>query len=169
MHSVTTRLPGTPDQEAKPAGGFRDAALPHLDAVYTFARYLLREPVDAENAVQACYVRALHRFETLRASEVKPWLFAILRDVCRVEYGSCSRVLPYDIDAKPEELEGMPRLRREAHGTPGTEIVCKSNAGAIRGAVIALPDVRREIVVLREVDDLSYREIATIVGAPVSR
>jgi RNA polymerase sigma-70 factor (ECF subfamily) len=64
---------------------FRDAALPHLGAVYTFARYLLRDAADADDAVQECHLRALRHFDTLRIQDVKPWLLAILRNVCRLE------------------------------------------------------------------------------------
>src|SRR3954470_13687511 len=68
------------------AQGFRDAALPHLDDVYTLARYLLRDPADAEDAAQECYLRAFRHFETFRGGPAKPWLLAILRNVCRAEY-----------------------------------------------------------------------------------
>src|SRR5213079_807980 len=82
------------DDPAK-ARRFRDAALPHLDAVYMLARYLLRNQADAEDAVQECYLRALRHFDTLRSPDIKPWLFAILRNVCRVEFGRRSRVVLY--------------------------------------------------------------------------
>jgi len=65
---------------------FREAALPHLDDVYTLARYLLRNAADAEDAVQECYLRALKHFDSYRGPAMKPWLFAILRNVCRAEY-----------------------------------------------------------------------------------
>ena len=65
---------------------FREAALPLLDDAYTLARYLLRDPADAEDAVQECYLRALKHFDTYRGPAMKPWLFAILRNVCRAEY-----------------------------------------------------------------------------------
>src|ERR1700756_976754 len=65
---------------------FRDAALPHLDDAYTLARYLLRDPTDAEDAVQECYLRALKHFGGYRGPAMKPWLFAILRNVCRAEF-----------------------------------------------------------------------------------
>jgi RNA polymerase sigma-70 factor (ECF subfamily) len=157
----------TPDEDAARARRFRDAALPHLDAVYTFARYLLRNPADADDAVQECYLRALRHFDTLRSPDVKPWLFAILRNVCRVEYGRRSRVLLYDVNAEPDKPEGMIPLWHEAQDTPETEMLRKLDAETIRGLVAALPEVFREVIVLREVDDLSYREIAGIVNAPV--
>src|ERR1700690_2566999 len=65
---------------------FRDAALPCLDDVYTLARYLLRDAGDAEDAVQECYLRALKHFDSYRGPAMKPWLFAILRNVCHAEY-----------------------------------------------------------------------------------
>jgi RNA polymerase sigma-70 factor (ECF subfamily) len=156
----------TEDDPAR-ARRFRDAALPHLDAVYTLARYLLRNSSDAEDAVQECYLRALRHFDTLRNQDVKPWLLAILRNVCRVEYGRRSRVLLYDVNAEPDKAESAVPLWREAQDTPETEMLRKLDAQTIRGLVAALPDVFREVIVLREIDDLSYRDIATIVGTPV--
>ena len=154
-------------EDAARAQRFRDAALPHLDAVYTLARYLLRDPSDADDAVQECYLRALRHFDTLRCPDVKPWLLAILRNVCRVEYGRQSRVLLYDADVEPDQLEGAIPLWREAQDTPETQVLRKLDDEAIRALVAALPDVFREVIVLREIDDLSYREIAAIVDAPV--
>jgi RNA polymerase sigma-70 factor, ECF subfamily len=167
MNSLAVRTNRTPDQDAERARRFRDAALPHLDAVYTFSRYLLRDPSDADDAVQECYLRALRHFDTLRSAEVKPWLFAILRNVCRVEYGRRSRVSLYDVNAELEKPEDTIPLWREAQDTPETEMLRKLDAGTIQGLVAALPEVFREVIVLRELDDLSYREIAAIVGAPV--
>ena len=65
---------------------FRDAALPHLDDVFTFARYLMRDSADAEDAAQECYLRALRHFDSYRGPAMKPWLLAILRDVCDREF-----------------------------------------------------------------------------------
>jgi RNA polymerase sigma-70 factor (ECF subfamily) len=157
----------TTEEDPARARRFRDAALPHLDAVYTLARYLLRNPSDADDAVQECYLRALRHFDTLRSPDVKPWLFAILRNVCRVEYGRRSRVLLYDVNAEPDKPEGMIPMWREAQDTPETEILRKLDAETIQELVAALPDVFREVIVLREIEDLSYREIAEIVSTPV--
>jgi RNA polymerase sigma factor (sigma-70 family) len=157
----------TTEEDPARARRFREAALPHLDAVYTLARYLLRDPTDAEDAVQECYLRALRHFDTLRGEEVKPWLFAILRNVCRVEYSRRSRVLLYDVNAEPDKSETTLPLWREAQDTPETEMLRKLDSGTIQGLVAALPDVFREVIVLRELEDMSYREIAGIVGAPV--
>ena len=180
MTSLLQRQPPQPPQaerhamsdkatEVDPAQSrrFRDVALPHLDAVYTLARYLLRNPSDAEDAVQECYMRALRHFDSLRNQDVKPWLFAILRNVCRVEFGRRSRVLLYDVNAEPDQPEGTVPLWREEQDNPETEMQRKLDAQAIQEMVAALPDVFREVIVLREIDDLSYREIAAIVSVPV--
>ena len=99
----------TSDDPAK-ARRFRDAALPHLDAVYTLARYLLRNRADAEDAVQECYLRALRHFETLRSPDIKPWLFAILRNVCRTEYVRRSVVELRDVNAALDKSEDVEPL-----------------------------------------------------------
>ena len=76
---------------------FRDAALPHLDEVYTLARYLLRNAADADDAVQECYLRALRHFDTFRGGAIRPWLFAILRNVCRASLCAARRRATQDI------------------------------------------------------------------------
>src|SRR5690242_21797402 len=82
----TRKVPLTADDERGRALRFREAALPHLGDVYTLARYLLRNPSDAEDATQECYLRAFRHFDTFRGGPIKPWLLAILRNVCRAEF-----------------------------------------------------------------------------------
>jgi RNA polymerase sigma-70 factor, ECF subfamily len=167
MNTLAVRPTETTGEDSARSRRFRDAALPHLDTVYMFARYLLRDPANADDAVQECYLRALRHFDTLRSQDVKPWLLAILRNVCRVEYGRQSRVLLYDVNVEPDQLESAIPLWREAPDTPEAQVLRKLDDETIRGLVAALPDVFREVIVLREIDDLSYREIAAIVDAPV--
>ena len=139
---------------------FRDLALPHLDEVYTLARYLLRNAADAEDAVQECYLRALKHFDTFRGGAMRPWLFASLRNVCKTTYAQRSF-------AEQDTAEGAVPLWSEAPETPEAQILRRRDEQTIRDMVSALPDAFREAIVLREVNDLSYREIAEIVGAPV--
>src|SRR5205809_7915238 len=88
---------------------FRDAALPHLDDVYTLARYLLRNSADAEDAAQECYVRALRHFDSYHGPEMKPWLFAILRNVCRAEFARRPGVaVATEEDARADGEAGPP-------------------------------------------------------------
>jgi RNA polymerase sigma-70 factor, ECF subfamily len=143
---------------------FREATLPHLDAVYTVARCLLSDPADAEDAVQECYLRALRYFDTLQSQAAKPWLFAILRNLCRDEYERRSRTLLRDVNA---EVEATIPLWREVPDTPETETFRKLNAEKLRELLAALPELLREVIVLRDIDNLSYRQIAAVVNSPV--
>ena len=145
---------------------FREAALPLLDEVYTLARYLLHDASDAEDAVQECYLRALRHFDTFRGPAIKPWLFAILRNVCNGEFARRSRAACTK-DGETEEDEGDVPLWQEAAISPESEVLRQRDAKTVRRLVAELPEPFREAIVLREINDLSYREIADAVGAPV--
>jgi RNA polymerase sigma-70 factor (ECF subfamily) len=155
----------TLDDEVR-AQRFREAALPHLDDVYTLARYLLRNAADAEDAVQECYLRALKHFDSYRGPAMKPWLFAILRNVCRAEYARRASAPSTGTDDTPETAEQAP-LWHEEQQTPEAELLRERDASAIRRMVDTLAEPFKETFVLREINDLSYREIAEAVGAPV--
>ena len=145
---------------------FRDAALPHLDDVYTLARYLLRDSADAEDAAQECYLRGLRYFDTFRGTEIKPWLFAILRNICRGEFARRSRVT-LAVDDTRDDAEDAAPLWQEEQPSAETKMLGQRDAETIRRLVAELPDLFREAIVLREINDLSYREIADVVGVPV--
>jgi RNA polymerase sigma-70 factor, ECF subfamily len=128
---MTTGSDASHDQARR----FRDAALPLLDDVYTLARYLLRNAADAEDAVQECYLRALRHFDTYRGPEIKPWLFAILRNVIRGEFArrSCA-TLTMDGDTA-EDADAIP-LWQEPPPTPESEILADV-VGAPVGTVMS--------------------------------
>jgi RNA polymerase sigma-70 factor (ECF subfamily) len=157
---------GASGNDPERARRFRDAALPHLDDVYTLARHLLRDTTDAEDAVQECYLRALKHFDSYRGPAMKPWLLAILRNVCRAEFARRASSATAPIDEMPEEAEQTP-LWHETQDTPETQVLRRRDASAIQRLVAALAEPFREALVLREIQNLSYREIAEIVGAPV--
>ena len=142
---------------------FRDAALPHMDALYSLARYLLRNPDDAEDAVQECYLRALRHFDSFQGPAIKPWLMAILRNVCRAEYGR--RAAAHD--GGDELTESAVPLWQEPQQPPDAEMLARKDAESVRDLVASLPEAFREVLVLREIDDLSYRDIAKVIDAPV--
>ena len=160
-----SKAPANVDDDDK-ARRFRDAALPHLDDVYTLARYMLRNGADAEDAVQECYLRALRHFDSYRGPAMKPWLFAILRNVCRSEFVRRSGVA-LAIDGRAEEDEDAVPLWQEAPLSPEADMLRQWDAETIRGLVAELPDLFREAIVLREINDLSYSEIADVVGVPI--
>jgi RNA polymerase sigma-70 factor, ECF subfamily len=146
---------------------FRDAALPHLDEVYTLARYLMRNTDDAEDAVQECYLRALRHFDSYRGPAMKPWLLAILRNVCNSEFMRRSRGdLPTDYAQDDSIAEKMP-IWQETQTSPEKMILQQQDRTTIRRLVEELPEPFREAIVLREINDLSYKEIAEVAGVPV--
>src|SRR6266850_649749 len=145
---------------------FRDAALPHLDDVYTLARYLLHDATDAEDAVQECYLRALKHFDSYRGPAMKPWLLAILRNVCRAEFARRASSAISPVEDVAEDEQATP-LWHETEDTPEEQVLRRFDATTIRRLVADLAEPFRETFVLREVHDLSYREIADIVDAPV--
>jgi RNA polymerase sigma factor (sigma-70 family) len=159
-------MPIQANDDAEKARRFRDAALPYLDDVYTLARHLLRDASDAEDAVQECYLRALKHFDTYRGPAMKPWLFAILRNVCRAEFARRTNSPVKTIDDLPDDAEQQP-LWQEADETPEAQMLRRRDASTIQELVAELAEPFRETLVLREIHNLSYREIANIVAAPV--
>jgi RNA polymerase sigma-70 factor (ECF subfamily) len=163
-----TDAPARATQAGDTAERFRALALPHLDEAYTLARYLLRDVADAEDAVQECYLRALRHFETFRGGAIKPWLLAILRNVCRAEYarrGRLSVLHTDDLEDAAETVSGG--LWSEAASSPEAASLIRLDAESAQQLIADLPEQFREVLVLREINDLSYREIADVIGAPV--
>jgi RNA polymerase sigma-70 factor, ECF subfamily len=154
---------GVAGADADKARRFRDAALPHLDDVYTLARYLLRSPADADDAVQECYLRAFRHFDGFRGQAIRPWLMAILRNVCRAELARRSGAAADLADVAEDALP----LWQEPASSPEAAILRQRDSETVRALVAALPEPYREAIVLRDIDDLSYREIAEAVGAPI--
>src|SRR3954471_1035707 len=122
---------------------FRDAALPHLDDVYTLARHLLRDAADAEDAVQECYLRALKHFDSYRGPAMKPWLLAILRNVCRAEFVRRASSATAPIDEVPEDAGKTP-LWQETQDPRETQVLRRRDSTAIQGLVAALAEPFRE-------------------------
>jgi RNA polymerase sigma-70 factor (ECF subfamily) len=81
---------------------FKTLALPHLDEIYTLARYLLRSRSDADDAVQECYLRAFRHFDSFRGGPIKPWLFAILRNICHAAYAGSVKLVFTAEDSEPQ-------------------------------------------------------------------
>ncbi len=146
---------------------FRDAALPHLDDVYTLARYLMRDQMDAEDAVQECYLRALRHFDSYRGPAMKPWLLAILRNVCRAEFARRSnQPAPHNNAAVDPEMGETP-MWQEPQASPEAMLLRRHDHETINRLVAGLPQPFREVIVLREINELSYGEIAGVAGVPV--
>jgi RNA polymerase sigma factor (sigma-70 family) len=155
------------EDDADRARRFREAALPHLDDVFTLARYLLRDAADAEDAVQECYLRALRHFDSYRGPAMKPWLLAILRNVCKAEFARrATQPAPAEC-GEDDQSDDSPRLWQEPQPSPEAELLRRRDGETIRRLVAALPQPFSEIVVLRDINNLSYRDIAEVVGVPL--
>ena len=96
---------------------FKALALPHLDEIYTLARYLLRSASDADDAVQECYLRAFRHFDTFRGGPIKPWLLAILRNVCHAAYAGNARLVYTADPGERDDVQAKP-IWREDSETP---------------------------------------------------
>ncbi|HUI12335.1 MAG TPA: sigma-70 family RNA polymerase sigma factor [Xanthobacteraceae bacterium] len=153
--------------EQEKARRFRDAALPYLDDVFALARYLMRNAADAEDAVQECYLRALRHFDSYRGPAMKPWLLAILRNVCNAEFVRRGKQEMAPDDADDDPASEQPPLWQEPLASPEAALLRRQDDETVRRLVAALPQPFREVIVLREVNELSYQEIAEVAGVPV--
>jgi RNA polymerase sigma-70 factor (ECF subfamily) len=133
---------------------FRSLVLPHLDAAYTFARYLTRDPAAAEDLTQDAFVRALRGFRGYAGGEAKAWLLAIVRNAFRDQ-----------LRARREDTGEPPEMADP--DDPEAILMRKHSALGIRATLEQLPEPFRETLVLRELEELSYKEIAAVTAAPL--
>jgi RNA polymerase sigma-70 factor (ECF subfamily) len=143
-----------------PVGTFEQLMLPHLAAALTLARYLLRDGADAEDAVQEAYLQALRHFGGFRGENARAWMLTIVRRCC---YAYAERSGRFGLATDPELLDELPGEAAD----PEVEVVRGELRQQLARAVDALPLPFREVIVLREIQELSYQEIATVIGAPV--
>ena len=155
------------DREDDKARRFRDAALPYLDDVFTLARYLMRNTADAEDAAQECYLRALRHFDSYRGPAMKPWLLTILRNVCNAEFARRGKQETLSDLSHDEAATEEAPIWQEPEASPETAMLQQHDDDAMRRLIAGLPAQFREVIVLREINDLSYQEIAQVAGVPV--
>ena len=146
-------------------GRFEAEVLPHLNAAYRFARWLAHSPGDADDLVQEAILRAFRGFDALRGSDVKAWLLAIVRNCHSTALKQQQRrgfvPLPEEHDAR----DGHAMIAT----TPDPESVSihRDDARTLERLMSALPQEHREVLVLREIEDMDYREIATVTNIPI--
>ena len=135
--------------------------LSHLDAAYNLARWLTRNDTDAEDVVQEAYLRALKHFGSFHGSDVRPWLLAIVRNTFYTwlqQNRAPERQTLFD-----EEIH----FSEEDHLNPEALLLQKANNQLVREAIEELPAEFREVIVLRELEGLSYKQIADVTEIPV--
>ena len=146
-------------------GRFEAEVLPHLNAAYRFARWLAHSPGDADDLVQEAILRAFRGFDALRGSDVKAWLLAIVRNCHSTALKQQQRrgfvPLPEEHDAR----DGHAMIA----STPDPESVSihRDDERTLERLMSALPQEHREVLVLREIEDMDYREIATVTNIPI--
>jgi RNA polymerase sigma-70 factor (ECF subfamily) len=142
------------DEPARRAG-FEATFLPHLPAAYNLARWLTRDGHDAEDVVQEAYLRAFRSFGGFRGGDGRSWFLAIVRNTCLTwlqRNRPPAATVPFD---------------EAVHGVPADTPAPPSGGEALRAALQELPPEFREAVVLRELEGLSYKEVAAVMGVPI--
>src|SRR5436190_13248432 len=151
------RMSEAPKPDSGTVERFRVVMLPHLDAAYGFARWLTRDPVSAQDLAQEAMLRALRYFHAFRGEEARPWLLRIVRNTwvdLRAKRGA---------DQPLEVVENRP-----ADGPdPEQSAIAGDRRRQVAAALAALPTEMREILVLREIEDLAYKQIAAVLELPI--
>jgi RNA polymerase sigma-70 factor (ECF subfamily) len=140
---------------------FEAVVVPHLDAAFNYARWLTRNDADAQDVVQDAAVRAFRFFASLRGDNPRAWLLTIVRNTW---YARVAR-----LDARPRvtEYDEMADVRPDHHPDPEALLLRQQTVHRVRRAVESLPVDFREVVILREMEGLAYKDIAAVVGVPI--
>lgn len=145
---------------------FENLVLPHLDAAYNLARWLLRDAPAAEDAVQEASMRAFRYIDSLRGDDARPWLLGIVRNTCFTMLER-QRNDPDMVEFDGSEFEAAIGAADQSAGDPAALLQRQRTRVHVDAAIGALSPTLREVIVLREFEDLEYAEIAKIVGVPV--
>jgi RNA polymerase sigma-70 factor (ECF subfamily) len=151
----------TPLQDPSERRRFDNAVLPHLDAAFNLARWLTRDDHDAEDVVQEAYCRALRYFPSFRGGDGRTWLLQVVRHTCYTwlrQHRARELTVPFD-----------ETVHSDVSASVSPEQLCLRHADQqlLRQALEVLPVEFREVIVLRELEGLSYKEMATVAGIPL--
>ena len=152
-------------EDARTTGpSFRDSALQYLDGLYGYAMTLAHNPAEAEDLVQETYLRAMSAFERLRpGSNLKSWLFTIL---CNIRFNQIRDNHSKTRSIETEAPGSTPEVEDKSSKDPFSLCLTKIKQADVRKAIESLPATYREVIVLREFEQLSYGEIAQILDCP---
>jgi RNA polymerase sigma-70 factor, ECF subfamily len=146
---------------------FADKVLPHLDDALSLARWLTGNLSDAEDVVQDACIRAYGAIETHKDGSPRAWLLAIVRNTAFTWLAkNRSKDLIMTDDIQVFEQAARDRTAGPADPSPEAAVIAKSDAARLHQAIAALPLPYREVLVLREIEDLSYAEIASVMSVP---
>lgn len=142
---------------------FEELALPLFEPLYNYARWLTRDPVEAEDLVQETYLKAMRGFSSFAAgTNFRAWIYRILRNTFLTSRTGLRAVPPASIDDEPWIAEGL-----EADSDPERDLLARADTDALRAAIEALPLLHREVLLLADVESMSYRDIAATLDVPV--
>src|ERR1700683_1338154 len=143
------------------AGAFEQVVLPHLDAAYNLARWLVRNTHDAEDIVQEAYLRAFKFFGGYQGGDARAWVLTIVRNT---SYTFLEKNRPADLSEEFDE-----KVHTDTAEQPGAEaaILQSADTRMVREALAELPLSFREVIALRELEGMSYKEIAEVMGKPI--
>ena len=139
---------------------FERLMLPHLNAAHNLARWLMKSDTDAQDAVQESYLRAFRFFDGFHGEDGRAWLLAIVRNTCRSSLQHRQTTAADEFD----EAQHSPSL---AMSTPEQAAMRAAGISSVQTCIEALPAEYREVVIMRELEDCSYKEIAAAIGAPI--
>jgi RNA polymerase sigma-70 factor (ECF subfamily) len=147
---------------------FRLEILPHLDAAYNLARFLTRDSSLSDDIVQDSLVRAFRGFAGFRGSSPRAWLLAIVRNCSRSALAAtaASRWATVESALSEEDVSSLHRRPDSAPG-PEEELIRKDRIDSVRSAIEAIPEPFREALVLRDMEGLSYAEVAQVAGVAI--
>ena len=148
---------------------FQRDVVSQLDAAYSFARFLSRDADAAQDIVQEAFLRAYRSFDGYQGGDPRAWIFAIIRNCYHDWLLARRRKARLEIDASAASDGAGQTLEDVASGEddPETALLRRSDAGRVRAVLTSLPRQLREILVLREIEGLSYRQIAEIAALPI--
>jgi RNA polymerase sigma-70 factor (ECF subfamily) len=144
-----------------PRQTFEEVVLPHIDAAFNYARWLTKSEADAEDVVQDACVRALRFFSSLRSEDARAWLLTIVRNTWYARFSRTKHSTP---TAAPDDMADH---RSDDALDPEALVLQRQTVDKVQRAVRALPADFREVIVLREIEGLSYKEIAAVTGIPI--
>jgi RNA polymerase sigma-70 factor, ECF subfamily len=151
-----------PSPRDQPPAGFEELALPLFDSLYNFARWMARDTGDAEDLVQETYLKALRSFASFQpGTNFRAWMFRILKNTFLSSLSKLERRLTDAID--PEDV-GLEPVEDE---TPDSILLRRSDFESVQNAIENLPAHSREVLLLCDVDEMSYQEIADILAIPI--
>jgi RNA polymerase sigma-70 factor (ECF subfamily) len=161
--------PGLSPPGAGQVDEFKRLILPHLDGAYSLARYLTRDAALAEDVAQDAMLRAFRAFGQYRGGSARAWLFTIVRNCCRTAQVAGSGAMSLVIHESSLGEVGATQManHRDERPTPEEAVQREDTVAHVREAVAAIPEPFREAVVLRELEELSYAEIAEVTGVPI--